>query len=97
MKKNKKCNVTLVRYFPNFGKFLERSRSYLFFDFRDFSKDDTTQCSSKQIANFLKEYWGIRDGVGRNLTHNAKGTEDIAKVILDSPFWGKRMEQVNGL
>lgn len=34
---------------------------------------------SKDVANFLKEYWGIRDGVGRNLSQNTKGTEDIAE------------------
>lgn len=50
-----------------------------------------------RIAKFLQEYWGVRNGVGRNLTHNAKGTEDIADAIGESIHQTRRLLKLNDL
>ena len=50
-----------------------------------------------RIAKFLQEYWGVRNGVGRNLTHNAKGTEDIAEAIGESIHQTRRLLKLHDL
>lgn len=45
----------------------------------------------------MKEYWGIKNGVGRNLSQNAKGTEDIAEAIGESIHQTRRLIKLNDL
>ena len=48
-----------------------------------------------RIANFLKEYWGIKNGVGRNLGQNGLG--DIGEAIGESERSTKRILKLNSL
>lgn len=58
---------------------------------------ETDPIKKSRIANFLKEYWGVRNGVGRNLSHNAKGTEDIAESIGESLHQTRRILKLHDL
>lgn len=58
---------------------------------------ETDPIKKSRIANFLKEYWGIRQGSRSDLVNNSPSSKDIANAIGESIDNTKRIMKLNDL
>lgn len=58
---------------------------------------ETDPIKKSRIANFLKEYWGVKQGVRSDLVNNSLSSKDIADAIGETVDNTKRIMKLNDL
>lgn len=58
---------------------------------------ETDPIKKARIAQFLKEYWGVKQGKRSDLVNNSPSSKDIAKAIGESTDNMKRLLKLNEL
>src|SRR5699024_10772383 len=58
---------------------------------------ETDPIKKSRIANFLKEYWGVKQGSRSDFIDNQRSSKDIAKVIGESEWNTRQIMKLNDL